>query len=228
MAPLIRMTWTEMRDEVQLRMGKQNVTDWTPRMERFLTAAYYDIAMTFHQYQLESIVELTVLEDADLVSWGSDPAVIYPNGEIYSIMGARLRDDDGVPYQLTQENIRFTFNERREKGRPERWARTTPKSLLLDRPSNQDYFVDVYAYVYPPPPDFVAPVPSVLDQLWDEHIMQRAMFLAAPATWRYDMSQVQVQTLQEFLQAQPQLPTKGSLVARAEVPLTSQNTGGSQ
>ena len=229
MAPILRMSWEQMRDEVQLRMGKANVPDWTPRMERFLTAAYYDIAITWHHYELEKLVELAVVEDISIVTWRFVADLQYPNGTVYSIMGVRLRAEDGTLYQMTQQNIKFTFNERLPKGRPQKWARTNPQSLLLDRPSDAAYFVDAYVYVYPDPPDFdPAGGISQLDAVWDEHIMQRAMFLAAPATWRYDMSQVQVQTLKEFLEGQPQAQNKGSLVARSEVPLTSQNTGGSQ
>lgn len=228
MAPIIRQTWEQMRDEVLRRMGKLNVPSWESRMERFLTAAYYDIALTFHHYPLEGQVVMGVFGNTEETTWRFQSDVNYPNGAIYSLLSIRLRDGNGQVFQTTQENVKFIWQERREKGRPERWARRDDRTILWDREADVDYLADVYYYGYPRPPDFEVASPSELDELWDEHIMQRAMFLAAPATWRYDMSQVQVQTLQEFLQAQPQAPTKGQLVARAEVPLTSSNTGGSQ
>lgn len=229
MAPIIRQTWSEMRDETLRRMGKLNVPDWGPRMERFLASSYYDIAVTFHHYELEKAIQLGVPATDQEATWRFSADVGYPEGDLYSIMAVRLTDpDDGRIYQLGQENVKFTWSERRASGRPEKWARASNDSLLLDRPADKAYLLEVYCYTYPTPPDFAASDPSELGPVWDEHIMQRAMFLAAPATWRYDMSQVQVQTLQEFLQAQAQAPLKQGTVARDEVPLTSQNAGGGQ
>jgi len=232
MVAIIPQTWAQMRDEVQLRMGKQNVPAWTPRMERFLVAAYYDIALTFYHYELQDEFSQTITPPSPGLTWRFNTDVQYPNGQIYSILAVRIMSTDGKVSQLVGENIKFFWQERQqgEVGRPEKWARGGPqgKSILFDKIVDQDYEVQMLFYRYPDPPDFDAADLSQLGELWSEHIMQRAMFLAAPATWRYDMSQVQVQTLQEFLQAQPQAPTKGRLVERAEVPLTSDQAGGSQ
>lgn len=237
MAPIIPQSFQTMREEVLRRMGKLNVPDWSPRIEQFITAAYYDIALTFHHYELEEDVQLGLAEDLPSVTWRFAPELQYPSGDIFSIMAVTLVDAEGNYTQLSQEHIKFIWQERREKGRPEKWARTSPRgaSILFERPSDAAYTVSVYAYRYPNAPNFDILVPPVggstrseLGIVWDEHIMQRAMFLAAPATWRYDMSQVQAQTLQEWLGQQPQQQTKGTLVSRAEVPLTSQQAGGSQ
>jgi hypothetical protein len=236
MAAIIPLSFEAMRDEVLRRMGKLNVPDWEPRIEQFITAAYYDIAVTFHHYELEDALLMALAEDTKSVTWRFNSDVQYPNGDVYSVLGIRLRDVEGKLSQATQEHIKFIWQEVRERGRPEKWARIDPqgKTIIFDRESDADYDVEMLFYRYPDAPDFGGggvPAGSLASQLglvWTEHIMQRAMFLAAPATWRYDMSQVQVQTLQEWLQSQPQAPTKGDLVARAEVPLTSQVSGGNQ
>lgn len=221
MAPIARRTWDEMRDEFLLRMGKPNVTAWQPRAEHFLTAAYYDLALLFHHYELDVELSLLLASGAKQLSFGAS------SPQVYSILAVRA-NEAGLRTPISQEHRKFNFQEVAAQAKPKKWARQE-QVLYFDRASDRDLDIEILAYRYPAAPDFdPGASESELSWIWDEHILQRAMFLSAPATWRYDMSQVQLQTLQSFIEAQPQQPTKSNLVARAELPLSSQSQGGQQ
>lgn len=107
--------------------------------------------------------------------------------------------------------------------------------LYLDRPADKPYFLNLLYYRHPTPPMYGtepdradATFPEV-DRVWDEHIVEKSLYLAHKALFRPDLAKEQEEAFQSFAEAMPQLRTiAGSLRQDPDAPTRTFPHGGNQ
>lgn len=233
MAPITRRDWPEMRDEVRRRLGITTVggSNLDARIEQTMTSAYYDLALTFHHYELHELVFDTLDATFNTTPLPEDVYLVIS-------VGLLAQGGDQTWINVTHSDLRTVSpvdNSNPEPRQPTEYARTfdtnvvTPEHILwFDTPSDQDYNVQIRYYRRPRAPDFASSDNSELDWLWDEFILQRTLALMFPQTWRFDMAQVPMATLMEWYQRQVQAPLKTGIRDYPERNLADAALGGEQ
>jgi hypothetical protein len=225
MAAITRWTFANMRDEALRRAGRYDESDTTAdRMEHFVTNAYLRIAATFfHQEMLKVATPLTIANGARVTS--ALPA------DLYMILTALLIDDGDRSHALEYRHAGQVFPNVRADGVgiPKEFCRLGTV-LRLDRATDHgDYTVDLLYYAAPTTPDFDGSDESELLRLFDEAIVQYAMALMWPSSWRFDMADINAQLFTSWIEqsTHPRL-RESPIPAQAERPLSTQLTGGHQ
>ncbi len=222
---MARPTFENLRDETMERMGKLDPsTALQGRFEQVMTSAYYTLALTYHHYELHTVL-LTVLTSGS-------PELVIPD-EAYVVQSVGLAKEQTMDpfFGITHEHL-YAVVPINETGDPSSYTRTSNAAgddvLLFSKIPERDIPVELRFYRRPAEPDYTAAATSELDDLWDEYIIQKTLQLFWPAGFRFDFAGVAQQTLAEFLQLQIQPPLVQPVRDVPERTLTSEAVGGQQ
>lgn len=204
MTVLVRREFHELRDEALKRIGRSSDSAASTRMERFMEAAYYRLALTYHHYELED-------EDTATTASPSANTVAVP-ANTYIVLGVSLRAVSGGAFLKSlvfqSANSLLANADRATSRRPGEWGRVG-ETLFFDSKPDQAYPLSIYRYKRPAAPDFDAAANAVseLDPLWDEAIIELALMLGFTAYWSDDLAKLSGEALASFLKitAQPLL-----------------------
>lgn len=222
---MARPTFEKLRDETMQRMGKLDPsTELVARFEQVMTSAYYTLALTYHHYELHTPVVENLAEGV---------GQLLLNADAYVVMTVSISPQSAPTAfrPVTHEHLYSIFPVT-EKGTIKSYARTRDASdkdiLIFDKAADAASNVFFYIYRRPTEPIYTGAAVSVLDDLWDEYIIQKTLQLFWPAGFRFDFAGVAQQTLAEFLQLQIQPPLVQPVRDVPERTLTSEAVGGQQ
>ena len=224
MAPIVRRTFEELRDEALDRLGKNNPpVVFSNRVEQVMTSAYYDLSMTFHHYELHATFSDTLAAAASQIAIPDD---------LYIIMVIELFDGQDTTKidTLVHQHLYSLIANRdfKETAQPIEYARSE-EFIEFNTAADVGYTARVLYYKQPTAPDFdPAAASSELEWLWDEYIIQRTLALFWPSAFRFDFAQVAQQTMGEFLQRQIQLPLQTGIRDFPQRLLSDEAVGGNQ
>lgn len=205
MTALVRREFHELRDEALKRLGREaSDAGASARAERFIESAYYQLALTYHHYELEDEVTSTT------ASTSANTVTVPAN--TYIVLGVSLRAVSGGAFlkALTFQSANHLLSaaDRATSGQPKRWSRVGG-TLFFDTKPDAAYPLSIYRYKRPDAPDFdpAANAVSALDPLWDEAIIQLALLLGFTAYWSEELARLNGEALASFLKitAQPLL-----------------------
>lgn len=222
MAIIVRLTFEEMRDSVLRRMGRKAASPQTKTdVEYLVAAAYKHLALTFHHHELEVF-------DSTVVLTATSNTKAIPT-DLYATISLSLRNPGGVWKKhvkyahLREVQARFSDS----SGAPSFFSRSG-SDFVFDLKADVAYEVDLRYYKRPAGPDFSSGS-SLLDPLWDEYVMQCALWFGWPTQFRFDMAGIQAQMLSQVV-AETIQPRLGVEPIRAvpEMALTDRSAGGGQ
>lgn len=223
MAALVRWTFANMRDEALKRAARYGETDATARMPYFVDAAYRRIAATWYHDVLVKETTLTIADTARVTS--ALPADLYlPIGGVLALSGTRT-------HVMGYKHAADVFTDVRAEGNgaPKEMARKNTVMQLDRGADNANYTIVLLYYASPTTPDFDGAANSELDRLFDEAIVQMALALAFPASWRFDMASVNAQLFVEWVETSAHAKVRELMLpAQAEKPLSSTLLGGAK
>lgn len=220
MAAITRRTFANLRDEALKRVGRSDSTA-SSRMEHWITAAYFRLALTFHHYELDgSVAGQAVASGAT-----STPLPV----DTYVVVAVRLLDNAGNYLQrLVAERHSHLFGRAgAATDRPDRYTRWA-STLLFEGPTDADYEVDIDYYKVPATPDFASGSP-VTHWLWDEAILELAASMALGSYWAQEQVPPHASSLKSFLESVAQPPLKTGVLQDVQgVSTTDRPHGGAQ
>lgn len=201
MTVLSRRTWSDLKTEHISRLGRTSDTNYAPRAERFIESAYYELALTYHHFELE--------DENTSVSTSTSAAYVSLPTDTYIVFGVWTQDpgtsDDRKP--LAYRNLKQILH----AGDPERSAEPKAYSrsgqrLYFDTMPDQVYPLKIFRYIRPTAPDFSSGSPT-LDRLWDEVILDLSVARGLSASWEPEAAALAQQRVMEFIErsAQPLL-----------------------
>lgn len=222
MAVLARRTWDELRDEVIRRCGRVGDSAFTALAERFVEAAYYDLAYTFHHYELDKISTTGVLNTSQ--DFLAVPADLWIN---FALWIGDPSTNAFVAALVWEPPSSLLRRRSTTAAQPAKYTRFGDQLIF---PANPDlaYKTTHYYYQIPTAPDFTTGSP-VIDRVWDEHIIEGAVAKATRANWDPQSSGMQGELLSEFLATNPQPPlSEGGNIPQPQQAKVSKPYGGSQ
>jgi len=222
MATITRRGWSAIEAEVQRRLAGNNATGFTTRIDYWVWAAYLQICLTYHHFELDK-------EDLTLsIALGAN--TLNLPADCYAVVAMTLRDNGSnivgevADYEFTALRGQYVAS----AGQPTRRARWGSK-LYFDKKADQLYNVDLYYYRVPTAPDFATTTAPETAADVDEHIIEGACRLGNPAIGRSDLGDVDRQLLADWIsqQIRPSLNQDGILEQRERMG-TNRTLGGSQ
>lgn len=221
MATITRRGWSTIEAEVQRRLGGNDASGFTTRIDYWVWSAYQQICLTYHHFELDKEdLTLTISSGVNTLSLPAD---------CYAVIAMALRDATGV---IVGEVSQYEFAATRgayvaDSGQPRRRARFGSK-LYFDVKANQTYSVDLYYYRSPTAPDFTTSTTPETAADVDEHIIEGACRLANPAIGRADLGDVDRQLLADWLSQQIRPSLNQETLEVRERFATARTLGGGQ
>lgn len=223
MAPIARRTWAEIATEVTTWCGGYDYTGFSTRVQYAIDAAYREIATGWHHFELEAATNATVATNDTTVTLPTSPAT-------FIVMGLYRPSTATLGNMLDQQSfaaLSAQFSSTAET--PTKYCRFG-SVLLLNCPcivGAAGTWV-VRHYTFPTAPDFSSGSPATA-WLFDDIIIQGAVAKMMNRVWRPDLGAFGLQTMQAWLQSQPQPALiDQALGERPDLPTASRPLGGQQ
>lgn len=200
MAALIRRTWAQLKTEHITRAGQTNRASYASRAERFLEVAERDLALRYHQPEMDAL-------DASIVCSTVNPYITAPT-DLYSPIGIVLRDPvaSAIIKSLNPAGSHNLFAAYDGTATiPSKYSRYG-SLLYFDTIPDAAYKVDLYYYKLPTAPDFSGSASPAIGEAWDERILDLSLARAMGVLWRPDHSVVHAELLKDFLAQTVQRP----------------------
>jgi len=223
MAAITRRTWANLRDEAIIALGGYDYTGFSGRVEHALYAAYLDIGLGWHHYELGAISSATVAtNDISL----SVPATAF-------VVMSVNRSPNNAGNALTLERLHFLVaNFSATAAVPKKYARSGASALLLlDCPCNAASAGSwtIRFYKVPTAPDFAGSGTPETHWLWDDHILELAIAKMQRKVWRPDLAALSTQSLENWLSQQIQPDLVSEVIASLpDYPTASRPHGAAQ
>lgn len=187
---MAHQTFEEIRDEALKRMGRSGVTALTARVEKLVDASYREVCQTWHHHQLDK-------ESSGLTSSVGSDTVALP-ADCYLVFGVRLFSGSTFKGRLGyMRTIDLLGQQSTTNGLPTRYTRFA-SNLVFDRPADAAYSVEVFYYARPADPVFTGAPAPVIDELFDEILVEWTVARGQGMLWRPDLGAAGLQSLAEF------------------------------
>lgn len=223
MAVISRLTFADIETEVTQALGNPTNATIQSRIQKWITPAYTQIALTWKHYELDTDFTSAALSVGD-ASY-SLPADCYIN------YGASLLDPDDdykfLNWLSNRDLLSVLAQYSKENGKPHSVARHAGK-LFFDRPLAREYKLRLLYYKTPTRPDFAAPSSSVLHEMWDDVIILWATAKGHRKLFDYAMAELVKGELEELLIKIPQVPLLTDIVDRPTRDLSRESRVGAQ
>lgn len=222
MAAITRRTWANLRDEAILALGNYDYTGFSARVEHALYAAYLDIALGWHHYELDASGTATVATN--------DTGLTLPT-TTFVVMSVH-RPTTGLGNALTLQRLHLVVsNFSATAAAPKHYARNTATTILFDCPciAGSAGTWTIRYYKAPAAPDFAGAATPDTHWLWDDHILELAIAKMQRKVWRPDLAALSTQSLENWLsqQIQPDLVSE-VLASLPDYPTASRPHGAAQ
>jgi hypothetical protein len=222
MAPLVRRTWAQLRDEAIACGGGHDYTGYSGRVEFWMEQAYYDICLSWHHYELEASATAAVLEN--------DTSIPVP-ADLFVLMSLhRPNANGGLSKALLLQRTHFLVaNFSGTAADPDSYCRFG-STVLLNCPVIAGA-VGNWTFRYykvPVAPDFTSGSPAI-NRVWDDHLIDATLARLQQRVWRPDLAGVSAQVLDQWIQQQVQPDMVSNIQANMPTLITQNRpTGGAQ
>ena len=226
MAQITRRAWSALQTEATLALGGHAYTNFSSRVQYWLTEAYYDLCAAYHHYELDKNVIVSVPQGTSQIQLPTD---------CFIVVGVGLLDSSDQPIRfLRSEHFRVLGGTLRSSQSDLLSCARFQNSLYFNAPAKAGVRIRIYYYRYPIAPDFTAATgvpPGVPETqwLWDTHLIEGAVAKGQKRIWRPDLAQFNAQSLSEWLEEQTQSQTKDEPTGtQPDKAVPNQQIGGKQ
>lgn len=223
MAVLGRRTWPQLRNEALLRLGNPGATGMSSRVEYFMTAAYRDLALTYHHFELD------VVDTSKALSTSNNEVALPTDCHIVVAVRLLAVGSGTILGFLKYHSTQALFGDYLAAvAPPKRYTRFASK-LYVEKKPDAAYPIHIYYYKLPAAPDFTGAGSPEISEDMDEHLLEGTIRKAAPALGRPDIGSVQRELLVEWLGQQVRPDTVSEpLAGLPERQQTHRTLGGAQ
>lgn len=221
MAQIARRTFAQMLTEVTNFAGGHDYSGFSTRAQHAIWAAYLDLSLTYHHFELEANTTLTLPATTKQVDL---PADCYAVIAVVATIG-------GTDILINPRRTQFALADRwatsGETKLPSEWARYG-RTLFFNGPSSGSTELRIYYYRVPTAPDFDGSAYPETNVLWDDHIIEASVAKLQRRIWRPDLAQANLEFLKQWLGEQIQPTLQQPIVTLPDMTTASRPLGGAQ